>query len=292
MQMKSPLHARSCSVFDDKAFTALFVLILFLSSFFIFSGSALATSTSMITHTIPLTGYCNNPDPHCYATRDWFGSTPGSYTLINPYGALNCHGCSGFIDDETWFSDTQSFSCIHNPLGSCWVEGGISTYSANEPDSCNLGHDSTCGFWADNRIGGGYHEHPLYNFGADGVDLTPYLFYISIFNNDGFSSSGSIWELTIDIYKNGNYIAGPYGQSKNNSMNVNDITIGSELSDSGGSAAPFYFQYNEWMDGSGIFHYQTNTGVNNSINPPPSGYWWINPCNCQGNTGGSFKTYD
>lgn len=111
-------------------------------------------------------------------------------------------------------------------------------------------------------------------------------------NNDSFSSSGSNWDVVTNIYKNGNWIAGPSGESTHNNMNVNDITIGSELSDSGGSAATFYFQYNEWMDGNGNFHYQTTTGANYSTNPPPHGYWEISPCNCSGNTGGSFATYD
>lgn len=246
-----------------------------------------------MTYAVPLTGYCNNPSPHCYATRDWFGHTGGSNTLINPYGPLNCQGCSAFIDNETWFSDTSSSQCVNLAFGSCWVEAGISTWPANDPNSCNQGHDSTCGFWADNRPnGGGYHEHPLYNFGADGVDLTPYLFYVTIVNNVGFSSSGSSWDVNTNIYKGGTWIAGPGGYSASNNMNVNDITIGSELADSRGSAATFYFQYNEWMDGGGTFHYQTNTGVNNSTHAPPNGYWAINPCNCQGNTGGSFRTYD
>jgi len=103
--------------------------------------------------------------------------------------------------------------------------------------------------------GGGYHEHSLYNFGADGVDLTPYLFYVTIVNNVnnvGFSSSGSSWDLNTNIYKGGNYLAGPGGYSSGNNMNVNDITIGSELADSRGSAATFYFQNNEWMDGAAV----------------------------------------
>jgi len=94
------LYPTSCSGLADRSTTALFVLVAFLSSFFILTDSALAASTSVMTHTIPLTGYCNNPSPHCYATRDWLGHTGGSKTLINPYGALSCYGCSGFIDSH------------------------------------------------------------------------------------------------------------------------------------------------------------------------------------------------
>jgi hypothetical protein len=293
MKIRQPLDLSSCSVFEDRAFTVLFALILFLGSLFIFSGSAFAASTSVMTHAIPLTGYCNDPNPHCYATRTWPGHTGGSSTLINPYGSLNCQSCNGFIDVETWFEDTTDSQCTSTKYGECWVEGGISTWPANDPNSCHQGYDSTCGFWADNRpYGGNYNEHPLYNFGADGVNLVPYLFYITIKNDSGNSSSGSTWDVIVNIYKNGTLVAAPNGQSKSNTMNVNNITIGSELSDSNGSAGTIYFQDNQWMDTSGNFHYQTTTGNNYSTNPPPYGYWVTNPCNCQGNTGGSFDTYD
>src|SRR5579883_2799082 len=265
---------------EDKAFTILLVLIASLGSFCFFTGYA------------PATGLCSNPiGGQCYAERTWYGHTGGSNVLINPFGNLTCYGCSGFIDDETWFSDTSSAQCL--AVGACWVEAGISTWPANDPNSCNQGHDSTCGFWADNRPnGGGYHEHPLYNFGADGANIVPYLFYITIVNNNGFSSSGSTWDVTTNIYYNGNWIAGPTGVSASNNMNVNSITIGSELSDSKGSAGSIYFQYNQWMDGSGVFHYQTNGGTNTGTGAPPQGSWAVTPCNCSGNTGGSFETWD
>lgn len=98
--------------------------------------------------------------------------------------------------------------------------------------------------------------------------------------------------METNIYKNGSYVAGPGAESKSNSMNVNDITIGSELADSKASAGTFYFQYNQWMDGSGNWKYQTTAGKNNSTPPPPHGFWEVYPCSCQGNTGGSWGTYD
>jgi hypothetical protein len=98
--------------------------------------------------------------------------------------------------------------------------------------------------------------------------------------------------VVTNIYYDSKWIAGPDGESTNNNMNVDDITIGSELSDSRGSAGDFYFQNNQWMNGSGIMQYQTTTGSNTGTNPPPHGTWVTNPCNCQGNTGGSYQTYD
>jgi hypothetical protein len=298
MLLKQPkaTHTTGYSILADRAITALFVLIVLFSSSLFLAGTAMAAGASAMTPQIPLSGYCNNPDPysgHCYAERYWPGYTGGANTLINPYGALNCQGCTGFITDEMWFSDPYSSQCTSTAFQACWVEAGVSTYPANDPNNCIPGYDSTCLFWADERPnGGGYHEHPLYTFGGDGVDLTPYLIYITIANNNGFSSSGSAWSISTLIYESGNLIANPGGLSTNNTMNVDRVTIGSELSDSGASAGDFYFQDNQWMNGSGVWKYQTTTGTNDSTNPPPYGYWQTSPCSCSGNTGGSFETYD
>lgn len=121
----------------------LFVLIVFLGSFFILTGSAFAASIASITPKIPLSGYCNNPNPHCYAEITWNGHTGGANTLINPFGAMDCQGCNGFITNETWFSDNSSKQCTKDSLGACWVEAGISTWPANDPKSCHQRYDST-----------------------------------------------------------------------------------------------------------------------------------------------------
>jgi hypothetical protein len=180
--MKQPgnLRPTACSILGDSSITALFVLLLFLGSFFLFTKSALAKATTM-TPQNPLSGLCSKPiEGHCYAIIDWYGNTGGTNTLINPYGALNCQGCSGFINDEMWFSDTKSSQCL--AVGTCWVEAGVSTWPANQEHNCNQGHDSTCLFWADNRPGGGgYHQWGnMYYFGADGVERSyaiSYLYY-------------------------------------------------------------------------------------------------------------------
>jgi hypothetical protein len=170
----------SYSILADRYITPLFVLMVFLGSFFLFTGSTFAANTSAKSPQLPLNGFCNNPyGGHCYAQITWGGHTGGSNTLINPFGALDCQGCNGFIDDEMWFVDPNSSQCTSTPSLACWVESGVSTWPASDKNNCNQGHDSTCLFWADSRPNpGSYHEHPLYNFGADGINLTPYLIYM------------------------------------------------------------------------------------------------------------------
>ncbi len=298
MLMKQPkaAHATGDPILADGPLTALLILMIFLGSSLFLMGTARAASASMMAPQIPLTGYCDNPNPssgHCYAERYWPGHTGGANTLINPTGALRCSGCTGFIDDEMWFIDNADSRCTSTQYGECWVEAGVSTYPANDPYNCYSGVASTCLFWADNRPNpGSYHEHPMFIFGVDGIDLSPYLIYITIYNDTGFSSDAATWDVSTNIYKNGSWWAGPSGQSTSNSMNVNKITIGSELSDSRGYADHFYFQYNQWRGSTGSWNYQTTDGTNDSTHAPPHGDWSVHPCNCTGNTGGSFETYD
>jgi hypothetical protein len=105
-----------------------------------------AASKSMMSPQIPWSGYCNDPSPHCYAVDNWQGHTGGTSTLINPYGALSCYGCGGFIDNETWFTDPNSSQCTSDSQGACWVEAGVSTWPANDKNNCKQGYDSTCLF--------------------------------------------------------------------------------------------------------------------------------------------------
>ena len=297
MKQSETVQTTDLSNLADRVIMALFILMVLLGSSLFLSSTALASSSSIQSPQVPLTGFCNNPYPgpggHCYAQRLWTGHTGAANTLLNPYGAMSCPGCSGFITDEMWFSDPNSSPCQVYPFYDCWVEAGFSTYVAGDSDSCNSSIASVCGYWADNRpYGGGYHETPLYYFGPDGTNLLPYYFYVTILNDSCCSSSGSTWNISTNIYKNGSWIAGPSGQSQFNDMNVDDIEIGSELADSRASAGVMYFQYNQWMDSSGVWHYQTTQGRNNSTNSPPVGNWSVSPCNCNGNTGGSFYTYD
>ena len=297
MLTKQPtdLHATGIpTILEDKYFCRLLVLGMILAVVvlgFSLDTSPIASASARIAQ-MPLTGYCNNPNPHCYATRDWYGHTGGSFTRIQPFGKLDCQGCIGFVDDEMWFADPYSSQCTS--VGACWVEAGISTYALNNPNSCNHALASTCLFWADNRPGtGGYHEHPMFYFGSIGVNLSAYLVDETLYNSSSYSSSGSSWSISVAIYQNGNLIATPSGQSTSNSMNVDDIRIGSELSDSKGYADIFELEHNQFRDtGTGIYKYQTTTGTNTSTNPPPTGYWATSPCNCQGNTGGAYATYD
>lgn len=193
-----------------------------------------------------------------------------------------------------WFSDYSSLHCTTTAFGACWVEAGIQTWPVNyyPQNSCNPGHNSTCLFWADSRPGGGFHTHGLYYFGGYDVDLSSYFIDVEILNANSVSSSGTIWNVNATLYQNSTYIQSITAQSKNNSMNVDTVSIGSELTDSNGAASTFYFLYNGHYDSGGHFVYETTTGSNTSTNPPPNGQWVVNPCNCSGNTGGQYSTYD
>ena len=143
------------SILDDKCIAGLIILVALLSPFLIQVGSASAATSQ-----IPLSGYCNDPRGHCYAETYWKGYTGGAYTQIDPYGALNCQGCNGFIDNEMWFSDDDSSQCALNPYGGCWVESGISTWPASDPNNCHTGYDSTCLF-------GQIADQSIMGFGED-----------------------------------------------------------------------------------------------------------------------------
>src|SRR5579883_1579970 len=294
-----PTHANPCQPMPTRSdvlekYFDRFLILCALLAFALFHVAAtpiLAAGEHASAPNIPLTGYCSNPNPHCYAEITWQGHTGGTTTVINPYGDLNCSGCQGFIDNETWFLDPNSSQCTSTQYGACWVEAGITTRPSNASPDCNPGQNSVCLFWADSRPGsGGFNEHMIYTFGGYGVNLLPYVIYVYITNHNSFSSQGSTWDVSTLIYKYGTLVSQPGGQSTNNQMNVDDIQIGSELSDSNGSAGPFYFQDNEWLNGSGVFQYQTGTGKNTSTNPPPNGFWYQSPCNCGGNTGGQWET--
>jgi hypothetical protein len=170
---------------------------------------------------------------------------------------------------------------------------GISTYDANQRFNCHYGYNSTCMYWADNRPnGGGYYEHAVYTLGGYGVSLDPYLIDFAVHSAGGNYTSTNTWNVSLNLYANGSLAAQFNQQSTNNQMSPSTITIGSEVSDTHASTSDHTdYQYNQWYCGS-AWCYQTTTGTDTSTSPPPYGYWRINPCNCQGNTGGAFTTYD
>ena len=294
--MKHPRYSRAVSTFsilEDKYFCRLFVLsaLLVVVALGIDIRMAQTASATAKVGQMPLTGYCSNPSPHCYAEREWNGHTGGAYTRIQPFGVMDCQGCTGFVSNEMWFSDTSSSQCVS--VGYCWVEAGVYTRALGAPGTCNSARASVCLFWADNRPGtGGFHEHGVFDFGAIGVNLSSYLLDIQINNADSNSSSGRMWAVTLLVYLNGSLIATPGGTSQYNSMNVNDITVGSEVSDTKAYSDIFELDYNQWLNGNGAFQFQTTPGKDTSTYAPPTGFWATTPCSCSGNTGGSFATYD
>jgi hypothetical protein len=113
MLTKRPTNLRvtgAPSILEDKNFCRLLVLgttlVVAVLGFVGFNPRVIPTmnAASKIVQR-PLTGYCSNPSIHCYAERDWYGHTGGTYTRIQPFGGMSCSGCVGFIDNETWFSD-------------------------------------------------------------------------------------------------------------------------------------------------------------------------------------------
>lgn len=289
---KKAFCCKNFSVVRDKG--SIFLILAILLGVFLFQASPVSAARfSTKSSNMQMGGYCSNPSPHCYNEVYWIGSLPGSYTQLEPYGALKCQNCSGFIDNEMWLADYTSSQCSSSSNGACWIESGISTWPANESNSCHPGTDSTCLFWADNRPGsGGYHEHSLFNFGSDGVDLTPYSINVTLYNDAGSSYHGSTWDVSTSVFDNGSDVSDGFGQSTNNSMSPSYMIIGSELSNSGATAGNNYFDYSEWESGSGSWNYQKNAGDNGSTNSPPDGYWVTKPCSCTGNTGGTYVTYD
>lgn len=288
LEIQQKIPKRSGSIISDKQFTIVVVLFALLSAFLVQTHSAAAASN---TAHLPLSGTCGVTFQHCYAQTEWHGNTGGAFTNLSPFDSLNCQGCNGFIDNEMWFSDITSSQCTSLPAKICWVESGISTYAPSAPANCNPGNDSTCLFWADNRPnGGGYHEWPLWTIGPDGTSLNPWGFDITIENNENNSSSGSRWEVNVEVYQNNNPYAGFTAFSTSNTMNTNDITVGSELSATSGnaSAGTTDFAFNQWLDGNGNWRYQTATPTTSLINaPPPNGSW----CWCS-EPGGIFDTWD
>jgi len=276
----------------DRLIISCITLVMILSTIFLLqSNPALAASRSSA---IAATGFCSNPvNSHCYAQRTWSGGTPGAFTELAPYGSLSCSGCpsSGFITQEMWFADTTSSLCT--AVYACWIEGGIATFASTEPNNCNPGHDSICMFWADNRPSGGqYHEHAVYTLGGYGASLDPYWIDVAFHSAGGNYTSTNIWNVSVYLYDSNGAVATFNQQSTNNQMTPTTINIGSEVSNTNASTSDHTdLTYNQWACGSS-WCYQTTTGTNPSTNPPPNGSWSINPCNCPGNTGGAFTTYD
>jgi hypothetical protein len=209
---------------------------------------------------------------HCYARVYWTRATPGAQVYIevvqlscNPGWCYSNGQETGFIDNEMWFSQDNSY----------WVEAGYSTYTNSSGTTDDY-------FWADNRPGGGYHEHELQT--VPGGDYGGYVSVVIA------KDSGATYD--VDFFSDTwNYT----GYSTNNTMSSNKIWQGQELAGNEGASAPgANFIYSAWEGSNHVWNYQTTSGTEDITNSSwANGYWsappdgsnqggiWVDYC-CQG----------
>jgi len=225
---------------------------------------------------------------HCYAIVTWPGTVTGTETTMTVV-ALYCdqYHCNTqmnyhyHLSDEMWLVDTthQAPNCL---FGVCWIEVGQAAFPMT-PNS-----NSDVYFWAENRPGMVYLEHPgnvtYYDFGyTTNLSITP-------------SGSGA-WSISASSHTYGNGLVGST-TSANNSMQPDTIRIGMELYDYCGYCSdPAYapssdFTYNQWSNNSPFFYQGAdypNKGQDYLQYPPPKGYWNVIPA--PGTNGGDLVTY-
>lgn len=99
---------------------------------------------------VPAYAVTCTPSNHCYGQVEYF-SADAIYGLnqgldVRCLGPMGAPTSSNFVTEEMWLFTDDSFS-------SYWVETGMA-YGAPQGSTRYW-------FWADNRPGGGYHEHDL-----------------------------------------------------------------------------------------------------------------------------------
>ncbi|MGB8347238.1 MAG: hypothetical protein WCD86_20290 [Ktedonobacteraceae bacterium] len=197
-------------------------------------------------------------------------------------GDIFCGSCDGFVINDMWLTDSYESSCI-DPSGgqshNCWVEAGYTTYGTTDYHKSKpcVTPPANCYYWADNRPGGGYHEHPIANVHSSDYGQGLFL--------QTYETSYGVGPFNIEL----GTPSGTYNeQSTSNSMQPDTITIGQELfgtTGAGSNQSDYY--YNEWDDlNTGVWHYQTGPGQKTSGNPPYG--FWTTPPNCC-NYGGDFR---
>lgn len=225
--------------------------------------------------TIPLYSCGDLNNNHCYANMYWPGAIQGEKTDIR-IEPINC-GCNGFLNAELWVQSTSG--CSPN----CWIEAGIK----NE-----TGYGYTFSFWADQRPGGGYHNHFMNGIivGDIGYSITLWI----------FKTGTNQWQVS----KTRAGVNGCTSQcsadwtnySTSNSMAANYITLGDELAGSSGASSPdIHFTYNYWYNGSWHSQGAGNPGariIGANGGPPddPPFAYWVNG-QVGGPTGGDLDTY-
>jgi hypothetical protein len=142
--------------------------------------------------------YACSPEDHCYGSQRTTGAVPsgfdGGLAHITPY----CLGVlpGNFATSELWITDTVQY----------WVEVGF-VYQSHwkYPDL----PDGRSAFFADNRPGGGYHEHQL--------AANPALVRTVVQTHHATSDMWSV------------QVGNATGLSTSNTMTARDMQIGSEI---------------------------------------------------------------
>jgi hypothetical protein len=233
---------------------------------------------------------------HCYAYTTWSAvKVTGAQTVIRPESGatMSCYGCldPGLVSDEMWLADATSSQCT--AIGSCWVEAGVATFSKTDTGTCNTTEGEICVFWADNRAGGGYHIHPLFDVGKWGKDLSGYAFDVQIYNvsNPGHYY-GTAWTASVTIFAP-TFTVTKSQTSTNNSMTGYEARIGCEMSDVSAQAGSFDFTKNSWEDTQTNWNYRTTEGNPNPPEAHPGGgpptATWLTPPDST-NMGGKYQT--
>jgi hypothetical protein len=201
---------------------------------------------------------------HCYGIVKWPNAIDGASTRF--FSETLSGNSSYHISNELWLIDT-SHGCSGN--SGSWVEAGEAT---------RLSPYGVYYFWAECRPGSAELDHFQYVV-PSGDYSQRFTYYIQEGNPSTilvamFNSSGTEpWN----------------GVSTSNSMAPNLIEAGLESTNTSQTSAAYnYFSLNQWQDGSGIWHYQTNGG-SISQNMPPYFSWSAVPA--PGNNGGNGQTH-
>jgi hypothetical protein len=224
---------------------------------------------------------CGNPSSgHCYGVTQWTEHPEyfGAYSDISQVSMGCPSGCNGFVDDETWLTDSHTASCVANSFGMCWVEAG---YFFTD------GSSSRQYFWAEAKPSGAFTLHTLGTAGPNGA-INHYMLIKDARTGPGIFQ---VW-----IY-NTSLSTLYHGTSSGNGMAGDRVIIGQELAgSSGASASTAHFTRNIWavkpLGPEYVFWYnrQVNDGSVTSHNPPFAS-WAVHPSTPPPPEGGDFTTH-
>lgn len=271
-----PYYSSPSRFFEQVGIALLLTIVLSLAS------GGLASKASFAQRAIPANYSCGNGiSNHCYSFYRWWGAMNGAETNINIPFLGNRGQSDGFTNWEIWVAQLNNSGCS-DQQNACWIEAGLSTGVAGP--SGPLGSY----YWSDERPGGGYNNHLMYQVGPDDRVET-----LQIYRQDSrtWNIHGSVWSC------GGTCSSAWGGQSTNNNFSPEHIDLGLELSGSYGqpnAGSDWQFNYwrcgNSWCKQSGLGN--PGSGTSFSLGAPAGptvGYWNTQP-NSTGNTGDWFAS--